>query len=1249
MEGVTTKYIVAEQPPWYFTSDYKDSFTCKRTQGLFDKVVDLMMSKQQALSDREKRYKPKTIYKIIRNMVIKDAITIQQQPSRSLLLALMDLVDIESGRCLESMADVDKAGLKHVILAYGNYRTFYIPTKELISTKGKKVIPVVTQYSDKHNFFYCDSSRSMIGTYTVLFLTKGKNNVKSYFIQEVLFVPGHESLVLLKSVTGNKFEFWDMALEVPTHSTALTPSFQQIQPVQLLRMEDKTMATQALVSRMEEIAPMCCVLSTAAEMVMTPRETRVDCFTDNEVICDLKHFHYENSGTRTVYFRRSCKVLDGKRVNLVPVVIRRKGQALAPQLYVSTTVRFCRAVKQSCVNGNGELVICWNDTLKDLERDTFTSGPDMYQEIHGPALAAFIKRVNPTSWCNYIPRHVESVIVDPIMVEVVELAIKLMDCKIPNAFPVAELLHCPLEKVRDHVKFWDMYASDNIVRTTVQKMRASMVERQMRNDWLELSHISFRYWEKRHGNDGTPDMAKAFEELFNQHTPNNIAKAQRMWHSLIKHDTSKIKDKELVQLYATAKVLFLKLRTYQNELKKYVKVREGELCNPNSASSSPHSTQVHDMSSKDPAGADECSEDDAVPGASETNDTVYSIVTPEPVPIATWIKNLPALLLSEPWLNGDCLRRDAVCTLLGLDKSLLDTRHRDTLADWVSNNRPVVNILQSYSLQDRLSKALVDGLKSLATDHWRSKVLRSFQGTRRQPRGDSEQPVATLSRSMKPGAERKKMDSGSTRIGKCAKNKMLFHQTKVARRDLSASKSNKASGTKSSGSKSETKLRYSRAHRPRPRYSGDDDDQPWLSQVEEDNSEEEECYLDEVNIPGEELEATKSYDDSEPLDEYDITDQFINDGSTGEEYSSEEEEDDDAFCAQVKNRAKLAKCKTKNANRGRRYKSQESHSESEKDARSPKPGCSGLKEEKSGYKRVLLSDSDNDSMMPEDKRVKRTKDNRSPHKRGSKLSRSDKVVKEKTLQLLGRKDKACAKKILDKSNKRCEAGQTAKKIPSRNRESNQYKNKLSESEEDDYEGEGNHWQGIKRGHCSKLKVTRSPVIDTDSEQEDICTLKKQQKGTLVNRSGENLENPVTERYPVQQKDSKGQQPGNRSGAKVPHRRSAVSQFKGPRLHVEAGKKAAKVTDQAAAWHADTTQQDCSDQKGDGEWVRDHEGLNREDHPTHPAEPTSAAESESQPEDDSESDFNDRLDKRPARTGCSDPVTDSGETDYYVSM
>lgn len=1261
MAGLTTRYIVADHPPWYYKSDYKDVFTCKSTQGLFDKVVHLMMCKQQALSEREKRYKPKTIYKIIRDMVIKDSNTIQeQQPSRLLLLALMDLVDIESGTGFESMSAVDKAGVKHVLLAHGNYTNFFIPTKELISPKGKKVIPVVTQYSEKHNFVYCDSNRSMIGTYTVGIPKNGKGNGKSYFVQEVLFVPGPESLDLLKTVTGSMFEFWDLTLEVPTHSTALTPSFQQIQPVQLLRTEDKTMSAQVLVSHMEEIAPMCCVLGTAsADMLKKKRETRVDCFMESEVICDLKHFHYENHDPRTVYFRRSSKFLDGKRVNLVPVVVLRKSQALATELYVSTTVRFCRAVKQSCVKGNGELVSNWNDTLQELERDTFITGAEMYQEIHNPALAAFIKRVNPTSWCNYIPKHVESMISDPIMVEVVELAIVYMDCKIPNAFAVAELLHCPLQKVKDYVMFWNMYSSDKIIHTAVKKKRASMVEQQMSKDWLELAQITCRYMRRKYGSDDeNHEMASAREELFKPHTPDNVAKAQRTWHSLIKHDTSKVKDKDLVKMYTTAKVLFLKLRTYHNKLKKYLKVGEGERerCDPDSESSSPHSTQVQDpdMSSKNLAHVDKHSKEETGTGDSEKSDTCYSIVTPETIPISTWIKNLPTLLLSEPWLKDESLRRDAVCTLLGLDNTLLDKRHGDILADWVSKNETIVNTLQSHGLQDRLSKALIDSLECMSTNNWRRKISVSFQGTLYQPRGDSAQPganmsrrgdsaqpVANLSRSMKHGAERAKRDSGSTHIGKRAKKQRPLQMTKPVNRDRSAYKSNESVGRKISWGQGFKKYYDSQVHNLSPRCSGDDD-HPWLSQAEEATSEEEDCNVDESNIPGDDLEATMGYDNSEAFDEYDYSDSFINDRSTGNEHSSEEEEEDDAFCAQVKKRVKLAKSKTKNAKWGHWHNSW-SQSESEQDAHTSTTSCSGLREERSIYKHTLLSDSE-DSIRPDCKRVKLTKPKRLHHKRESKRSRRDKGCKEPVLKFVGRKDKVCAKKRLDKSNTRCETAKT--KIQTHNRDSQRYKNNLSdpEEDEDDYQREGPAQQSIKRVPCSKSKSTRSPVIDTDSEQEDVRTPKKIQKSPFVNRPRENLDNPGAERSLVQQDVSNPQQLVNLPGVTGSHRRSGVSRDKEHRLHVDAG-KAASVTDQAA-WLADTTQRQCSDQEDRGEY-----------HHTHPSEPTSAAKSEcqseantgSQSENDSELDFNARLDKNPARARCSASATYSGETEYFVSM
>ncbi|KAI4792864.1 hypothetical protein KUCAC02_033059 [Chaenocephalus aceratus] len=347
-----------------------------------------MIHKQGQLSDRERRYRSTTVHRIIRSMAIEDSEAIPQTPSKSLLLALMDLVDIQGGNELDSIAGIDKAGVKHALLAQRNYTGLYIPKKALLRADGKRVIPVVTQYSGKKHFVYCDRNRSMIGTYLVRIPTTGDLERRTYFLQEVLFVPGAQSLELLKRVTGDRFEFWDMALEMPTHPEALTPCFQLIQPVQLLTVNEKNTFDQACgetgFSDAEEIHPMCCVLDAdSAESLKKKRESSVDCLTEDKVICDLKQFHYTNGDAPTVYFRRSSKLLYGQRMHLVPLVaLRGPRQAEAPELHVSTTVRFCRAVTTRCVNGNGELVIGWEDTLNEVTRDTFISGSMMCQEIY---------------------------------------------------------------------------------------------------------------------------------------------------------------------------------------------------------------------------------------------------------------------------------------------------------------------------------------------------------------------------------------------------------------------------------------------------------------------------------------------------------------------------------------------------------------------------------------------------------------------------------------------------------------------------------------------------------------------------------------------------------------------------------------------------------------------------------------------------------------------------------------------------
>ena len=155
-------------------------------------------------------------------------------------------------------------------------------------------------------------------------------------------------------------------------------------------------------------------------------------------------------------------------------------------------------------------------------------------------------------------------------------------------------------------------------------------------------------------------------------------------------------------MHVNSKVFFLKLRTYHNKLKKGLKVGDGKRCFTQSGSS-PHSTEIQeaDVSSKHLAETEEHDDDETMAGVSETNDdSLYSIVTPDSIPISMWIKNMSTLLMSDPWLTEDHLRREAVCTLLGLDNTLLDRRHSDILQNWVVNNRTIVETLKRYGLQE---------------------------------------------------------------------------------------------------------------------------------------------------------------------------------------------------------------------------------------------------------------------------------------------------------------------------------------------------------------------------------------------------------------------------------------------------------------------------------------------------------------------------------------------------------------------
>lgn len=258
--ALVQKFIVSSYPEWYLEDVHKDAYTCLDTRGLFEAVRDMMVGGQRRLSVAEKRCRRRE------REVIKEAETLCQKPSRSLLLALMDPVEVLGGNEFVSVATTDRVGLKHVLLTYGNYNTYYLQSEELRKRRGNRmVIPVVTQYSEKHNLVRCDAKRSMVGTYSVVILRSENDSRRAHFVQEVLFTLGLKSLKLLREITGTVFDFWDMTLEMPTHIRALVPSFRQIQLRQLLISDEagcpvgnEQSEHEALTSQLEEIRPMCC-------------------------------------------------------------------------------------------------------------------------------------------------------------------------------------------------------------------------------------------------------------------------------------------------------------------------------------------------------------------------------------------------------------------------------------------------------------------------------------------------------------------------------------------------------------------------------------------------------------------------------------------------------------------------------------------------------------------------------------------------------------------------------------------------------------------------------------------------------------------------------------------------------------------------------------------------------------------------------------------------------------------------------
>lgn len=859
MTAEPTTFVVTDNPPWYQDAHRDDRpFACDHPEGLLDQVARVMNEKTATAAAKCKAFQHKTVRKLVRDMVIEDIHVFKQNPSKPLLLALMDLVDIQGGE-LECMSTEDRAGMKQLMVALRNYTLFYIPNKALKSAADNRiVIPVVTLWDHTNaelELRFCDEARSMLATYKVN-LSRGS---PAYFMQQVLAAPSVQSLRVLEAVAGDRYRFWDMSLEVPTHADALTPFFKQIQPSRLLRVEDKKRSSSAQdgsgdQDSDEEVEPMCCVLDKeSAALQSSKRQGSVDCFSEADVICDLSRFTCEPPVAKTVYFRRTGRVLGQKRGNMIAVVSLRESQRNKQRLYVSTTARFCRALKYSCVKGSGELLKCCHTTINELAcRDTFLTGSELHQEILHPAITAFAKRVSSpaTNWCSYTPKHVACLIKNPIMNEIVDMGIKLMDAKIPNALMVAELLLSSTKTANGHLQARARYAEDASCRIQICKKNIANLEKQFRVDLDTLiRRVSKITTDKAHKN--------AIRDLFRNLNTMNINDTFKQWQQMIKDSPQTSKDNALVKEHINTKVHFHNLRVYlskKNRLKKIIKTQQGaeeEEEEDAAATSTSTSTSGTDTIGKSsgypvPNRSPQSEADLTLAQDSPSQKPWYlSMIVPDNPHLGTWVRNMGTLLQSAPWLHADVTKREAVCSVLGLSKNAVCNKYASVLKQWTCNNLTTVEQLKHQGLEDTLSAALIRIRDDMSHESWMRNVERAFI-------------LKTEKCDNTAGSGKKK----SKRERKADRNPAKPSKKKTARRDVVKELFCQEECEEDTGELSEP-----------------DEDEEYVCRGED--------LLRNEDYDTKELSGEYDASDDENLDEYDLDDDFIDDRS---EYSVEESE-----------------------------------------------------------------------------------------------------------------------------------------------------------------------------------------------------------------------------------------------------------------------------------------------------------------------------------------------------------------------
>ncbi|KAJ8411151.1 hypothetical protein AAFF_G00171570 [Aldrovandia affinis] len=108
-----------------------------------------------------------TMTKIAKASVL-NCMQFPQNPSASLVRALMDLVDLEGGNEFKTVRDGegDRGGAKCMLLMTNNYLAYYLPPQSLQPKNALRIVPTVT-YWHEDTMWWQDASTSNVATYTI--------------------------------------------------------------------------------------------------------------------------------------------------------------------------------------------------------------------------------------------------------------------------------------------------------------------------------------------------------------------------------------------------------------------------------------------------------------------------------------------------------------------------------------------------------------------------------------------------------------------------------------------------------------------------------------------------------------------------------------------------------------------------------------------------------------------------------------------------------------------------------------------------------------------------------------------------------------------------------------------------------------------------------------------------------------------------------------------------------------------------